>query len=127
VEASLDGIPDIGNLNIGRKKNVPKIIDGYKAMLAAGKIEDDWVKETLPRMVKNMEIWGALMRAADVPDKRSRTMLKDAKEFKKIAASGDYDGAVKAFQKYLDDLPEFGPGGNGKIDLENPMLPPMSR
>ncbi|CAK0792807.1 unnamed protein product [Prorocentrum cordatum] len=110
-----------------RGKFVPLIREGYKALVAAGKVEDAWVEDKLPKMAKSMEMWAGLMRtdvasigAVDqmafnnlMPDKTSKRLVQEAKDFKKLAKSRDYDGAVKAFKTYLDDLATT----PGKIDL----------
>eukprot|EP00438_Fugacium_kawagutii_P009485 Skav204858 [mRNA] locus=scaffold1883:174227:177371:- [translate_table: standard] len=81
-----------------------------------------------------MDKWGALQRQDVVPDKISRTLLKDgelhekrmkdAAAFEKAAKTKDFTLTMKAFQAYLDDLPEDGPGGSGKLNLSDPLGPP---
>ncbi|CAJ1384793.1 unnamed protein product [Effrenium voratum] len=129
--ASLDGVPDVGDLFAGRKRYAPKIVDGYQSLTTAGAINDDWLSNSLPKMGKAMEKWGALQRQDVAPDKISRTLLKDAAAFEKAAKSKDYAAAMKAFQfgsvlcqTYLNDLPTSGPGGSGKLNLSDPLAPP---
>eukprot|EP00933_Yihiella_yeosuensis_P080454 TRINITY_DN9387_c1_g1_i1.p1 TRINITY_DN9387_c1_g1~~TRINITY_DN9387_c1_g1_i1.p1 ORF type:complete len:233 (+),score=47.83 TRINITY_DN9387_c1_g1_i1:67-765(+) len=121
AKAGLDGVPDVANITRGRKSSVPKIVSGFNSLKAAGAVEDEWLEKVLPKMTKAMLNWGALMRRDVVPDKISRKLEKDAKQFKKTAESKDYDGSLAAFQLFLDDLPETGPGGVAcKIDVADP-------
>eukprot|EP00449_Zooxanthella_nutricula_P014900 CAMPEP_0198528070 /NCGR_PEP_ID=MMETSP1462-20131121/24923_1 /TAXON_ID=1333877 /ORGANISM="Brandtodinium nutriculum, Strain RCC3387" /LENGTH=174 /DNA_ID=CAMNT_0044257887 /DNA_START=574 /DNA_END=1095 /DNA_ORIENTATION=+ len=120
----LDGVPDIANLNIGRKRHVTKIIAGYKSLTDEGAVQDEWLQKTLPKMTKAMELWGALQRQTEVPDKVSKTLIKDASAFAKAAKTKDYTATLKAFDVYMADLPDNGPGGSGKIDLSDAMVPP---
>ncbi|CAL1158387.1 unnamed protein product [Cladocopium goreaui] len=121
--ASLDGVPDVGDLYAGRKRYAPKIVDGYKSLKASGAVEDDWLSN-LPKMRKAMDKWGALQRQDVVPDKISRTLLKDSAAFEKAAKTKDFSSTMKAFQAYLEDLPTAGPGGSGKLNLSDPLAPP---
>ncbi|CAE8735885.1 unnamed protein product [Polarella glacialis] len=124
ASASLDGVPDIANLAVGRKKYVPKIVEGYKLLTAAGAVDDAWLSK-LPKLSKAMDLWGALQRREMVPDKISRRLQKDVVAFEKVARTKDYTATVQAFERYMEDLPDVGPGGSAKIDLANSEGPPL--
>lgn len=122
--ASLDGIPDVGDLYAARKRYAPKIVDGYQSLKASGSVADPWLSDTFPKMKKAMEKWGAMQRQDMAPDKISRQLLKDVAKFEKAAQSKDFTATMEAFQAYLDDLPTAGPGGSGKLNLADPLGPP---
>lgn len=115
--SNLNGEPTLFTIAEARKRNVPKIIAGYKALVASGSVEDEWVKATLPSMVRNMMIWAGQQRREEAPDKISRRLDNDAKAFEKAAKSGDYEATLRAFQTYQEDLPELGIAGSAKLDL----------
>mmetsp|Transcript_106110 Transcript_106110/g.236776 ORF Transcript_106110/g.236776 Transcript_106110/m.236776 type:complete len:224 (+) Transcript_106110:58-729(+) len=105
---------------IGRKKNVPKIVAGYRALKAAGAVEETWLQRDFPRMAGAMETWGSLQREGDLPDKLSRQLKRDVEVFREAAKRKDYDAAMKAFEVYMQDLPAIATGASGKIDISDP-------
>eukprot|EP00443_Scrippsiella_acuminata_P122172 CAMPEP_0115683650 /NCGR_PEP_ID=MMETSP0272-20121206/58499_1 /TAXON_ID=71861 /ORGANISM="Scrippsiella trochoidea, Strain CCMP3099" /LENGTH=192 /DNA_ID=CAMNT_0003123103 /DNA_START=12 /DNA_END=591 /DNA_ORIENTATION=- len=121
--ASIDGVPDVGSLNAGRKRFVIKIVEDYKMLTTAGSVTDEWLEKTLPKMYRAMDVWAGLQRRSEVPDKYSKGPQKAAKSFEKAAKSKDYAATLAAFQAYLDELPDAGPGGSGKINFDNPTMP----
>eukprot|EP00930_Biecheleria_cincta_P002600 TRINITY_DN103606_c0_g1_i1.p1 TRINITY_DN103606_c0_g1~~TRINITY_DN103606_c0_g1_i1.p1 ORF type:complete len:226 (+),score=43.17 TRINITY_DN103606_c0_g1_i1:91-768(+) len=125
--ASLDGVPDVGDMYAARKKLAPVIVKGFKQLEAAGAVEEDWLVDTLPKMGKAMGLWGAMQRRSQTPDKFSRTLQKDAAAFEKVAKTKDFQATMQSFQAYVDDLPAVGPGGPGKLNFDDPLgVPPPS-
>jgi len=121
---SLNGAPGMANFKLGRERDLPRVVTGYKKLKAAGVIESEWLKKDLPPMVASMTIWASMQRRDSVPDKVSRKLEKDTKAFEKAVKSGLYEDAMKAFDTYLQDLPSIGPAGTGKINFDDPTLPP---
>uniref|UniRef100_A0A7S2HCE7 Uncharacterized protein n=1 Tax=Alexandrium andersonii TaxID=327968 RepID=A0A7S2HCE7_9DINO len=70
----------------------------------------------MPRMVRKMKIYATCFSASEAPDKKVKTLEKDAEAFEKAINAKDKDAAIAAFAQYQADVPK----GVGTFDIKKP-------
>ena len=112
-QSALAGDRDRLSMVLGvRRKFLPRILQYYKELKAAGSVTDEFLEEKkMKKFVTALMSYGSIQRMEEAPDKISRRLQADAKEVEAYLKAKDYDKAMETLEVYRLDVP----GGGGEF------------
>eukprot|EP00930_Biecheleria_cincta_P019120 TRINITY_DN14690_c0_g1_i1.p1 TRINITY_DN14690_c0_g1~~TRINITY_DN14690_c0_g1_i1.p1 ORF type:complete len:202 (-),score=45.27 TRINITY_DN14690_c0_g1_i1:39-608(-) len=88
-----------------RRMKLPEIFKGRQMLLAAGNVTDEFMETEFKAMVLAMKDFGEANKLWEAPDKGSRRLVEDVREFREALRARDYEQSIAWLEQYRKDIP----------------------